>query len=504
MILARLERHRLGTYAVTFSAGISQIVSAIILSRVAFQQMGAGELRIWFLMMALWPFISLFELGANVVLPHRFAAVHYAPDRISAVASDFFAAVLTVIGGGALLYAVAGPLATYMFDNMDILPVASALFVAAALRVCGNALQSMLYAAGDNFYDKVLRIGSTLIQTAAGIAGLKYDLGLFSLPLAWGSGALLSIALAVARQRRRWHLILGVSRVSREGTRDLLATALRYFGIAIPGQIVFNATPFIVAAMLPAVYTISYGLAQQLVAGISLLTSLPMTVAAPRLARLHHESSDAAGLALLRALRFGAIISIHCLLVVGLNQDAILSLWTGKSIHIHTIFLAVYFGMMFIEWQQSAMTTAAMATGNFKFVTVTAISALLVLTTMPFFINWWGFAGVPVAILVAQCLTCHPHNIRLALRIYRLHFRQYLRVLSLPLLSGAPVALVCSGLHLSGAPASWTLIAGACVSLVMFTGAFSFLQKNSNAGKTAPSAMSFSNSSPTYPKQENG
>jgi hypothetical protein len=106
---------------------------------------------------------------------------------------------------------------------------------------------------------------------------------------------------------------------------------------------------------------------------------------------------------------------------------------------IEPLFLALYFAVMFVEWQQNAATTATMATGNFKFALVTVVSAALVLVTMPVFISKIGFLGVPLALLVAQGLTCHPHNFWRAFQTYGIRFTAYVERLAFPAMTAIAI-----------------------------------------------------------------
>jgi hypothetical protein len=124
---------------------------------------------------------------------------------------------------------------------------------------------------------------------------------------------------------------------------------------------------------------------------------------------------------------------------VAVSIDSITSIWLGHHVPIDPAFLALYFFVMFVEWQQTAATTATMATGNFQFVAVTVGSAALVLATMPWSIGYLGFFGVPVALLFAQGLTCHPHNFWRAFKTYQVRFAGYLKRLIFPAVTAIAV-----------------------------------------------------------------
>ena len=448
------------TYSITFGAGALQIISAVILSRVAFQSLVESDLKLWFVMMAAMPFVSLFELGANVVLPHRFAQASYKPDAISTLMASFIAAV-TLVLSGVLTLGILACIATIWLELIDptLAPLLIALALAAMLRVLGNVLQGGLYAMDDNNYEKIIRIGSVAAMFVTGATGLTLGCGLYSMPIAWASAALVSITLSLSRLRKHWRLQVQGIQLHWATVKEMLASSSRYIAIALPGQFVFNATPFIIAAQLPASFSISYGLTQQLIVGIALVAGLPITIIVPRLAAQYRNSVTAASSTLLNTTRNAALIAACCLVIVGLNRFEILSIWVGRPVHIDSAFIAIYFFAMFIEWQQTALTTAAMATGNFRFVLVTTASAALVLGTMPVFISWFGFTGVPLAILTAQSLTCHPHNYALALRIYRISFLHYLGTLRSASVAAALIAAGYVLLDKAGITGLWKLTA---------------------------------------------
>lgn len=431
---------RLSTYGITLASGVAQILVAIYLSRAALSHLVHGELRIWFLMMAVMPFISLFELGANLVLPHKIAAVKYDPAAVGEIATNFLVTVLIVLFAGTTL----GLVSLLVCWELQVLSgeaavLLGALALAAAIRVVANVFHGLLYAQGENIYDKSLRVAATLMLAVVAGAGLNSGMSLWAMPAAWTSAGLLSIIVALYRQHARWHVRLSPESIRIPAVHGLLKESGRYILIALPGQLVFNATPFMIAARLPTEYTVAYGLTQQLLAGISLVVNLPITVAAPKLAETYQRDLPAARELLLTTMINAGIIAAASLALVAGSIDSITFFWLGKHVPIDPWFVALYFSVMFVEWQQTTATTATMATGNFKFILVTVGSAILVLVSMPWFIGSVGFVGVPLALLFAQGLTCHPHNFWLAFKTYRVRFLKYFQRLVFPALTAAAI-----------------------------------------------------------------
>jgi O-antigen/teichoic acid export membrane protein len=286
---------RLSTYGITLASGVVQILTAIYLSRAAFNHLPQAQLKIWFLMLAIMPFIGLFELGANVVLPHKIASVKYEPAAVGEIASNFLVTVLIVLLAGTAL----GLVSLWVCWEFQVLSsqaamLLGALVLAAAVRVVANVFHGFLYAQGENVYDKSLRVAATLTLAVVAGVGLHYGMSLWAMPLAWASGGLVSIVAALYRQHTRWHVRLSLQYIQAAAVQRFLKESVRYIFIALPGQLVFNATPFIIASRLPTEYTVAYGLTQQLLAGISLVVSLPITVAAPRLAGMYQRDRAAA------------------------------------------------------------------------------------------------------------------------------------------------------------------------------------------------------------------
>ncbi|MFZ6849869.1 lipopolysaccharide biosynthesis protein [Undibacterium sp. RuRC25W] len=417
--------NRFAGYFVTFGAGAVQIISAVFLSRIAFHYLSTSELKLWFVMMAVMPFISLFELGVTLVLPHQLAQINYEKNASSALITNFLTAVVAITTPVLIIALVLAKFGATLLSESDI-PLIIILCIAVYLRVIGNVLQGVLYAMCDNAIEKTIRIVSSLVLTITGVICLKAGFGIYSMPTAWIFGALLSIGLAIGRQIVKWKIRIHFNSISKQKVMEMLGAAIRYIAIAVPGQFVFNATPFIIAANLPATDTISYGLNLQIIAGIGLVANTPITVATPKLAAQYRKSISDASSLLMNTLRLSGLLSVFLLTIIWINQHLILSVWTGRSMQIDSVFLAVYFFMMFVEWQQNTMSTAVMATGNFKFVIVTICSALLILLGMPLIIKRIGFVGVPLSLLAAQLITSHPYNIRLAFKTYRIKLLSYL------------------------------------------------------------------------------
>lgn len=456
---------RLLNYAITLAAGVSQIVASVYLSRQAFKLFDEPDLKIWFLMLAAMPFLSLFELGATVVLPHRLASVEYRAGEVGEIASNFIATVLLALAGALTIGALTlwectrgGMISGHAASLLAMLGIAS------AVRILANVMHGLLFAQGDNLYDKSLRVVSILVMTAVITAGLFGGLALWAMPLGWAAAGITSILASLYRQRTRWHVRLHYLHVRRANVVATMREAMRYVLIALPGQMVFNATPFIIASRLPAQYTVAFGLTQQLIGGITLMVSLPITIATPRLAATYRVDKAGARAILLTTMGNVAMISAAALALVAVSVDQITHAWIGHVVPIGNIFLAVYFGVMFIEWQQTTATTATMVTGNMNFVTVTIVSALLVVTTMPVLIGYFGFLGVPLALLFAQMLTCHPHNFWKAFRAYQISPANYLPKLLPAFLVGVCIVAADTFLRGLALPQLAQLVLTACIA----------------------------------------
>lgn len=445
---------RLIGYAVTFAAGGVQIFAALVLSRLAFAHLTQAELRIWFVLMGAMPFVALFELGANVVLPHRFHAAARRPAEVSNIVAGFVVCVLLLL----LAALIIGQTTLTLLQARDSLDAELAALIrwaalGGAVRVVGNVMQGTLYALGDNTFDKGTRIVATLTMLLVAGVALSHGLGVASMPLGWGCAGVVSVMAGCGRLNRRWAVRLPTRRPKPELLGAMLRDASRYIFIAVPGQMVFNATPFIIAARLPATATIGFGLTQQLIAGLALLATLPVTVGTPGVVEALSRSREEAARRLLSVCRTGAILSACALAVVGFARQDIVTVWVGHPVPLEAGFIGLYFFAMFAEWQQGAMTTATMSAGNFRFVGITIASASLVLLGMPVALDHWGLLGVPITLLVAQSLTCHPYNLRQAFKTFDLSLVRYLRVLKGGALGFAvvtSVAAVLAQLALAG------------------------------------------------------
>jgi len=463
--LSKPQSRRLFNYAITLAAGVSQIVASVYLSRQAFKLFDVPDLKIWFLMLAAMPFLSLFELGATVVLPHRLASVEYRAGEVGEIASNFIATVLLALACALTV----GALTLWASTRCGLLAEHAALLLAvlgaaSAVRILANVMHGLLFAQGDNLYDKSLRVVSIVVMTTVITAGLFAGLGLWAMPLGWAAAGITSIFASLYRQRTRWQVRLHYLHVRRANVVATTREAMRYVLIALPGQMVFNATPFIIASRLPAQYTVAFGLTQQLIGGITLMVSLPITIATPRLAATYRVDKAGARAILLDTMGNVAMISATALALVAGSVDQITHAWIGQVVPISGVFLAVYFSVMFIEWQQTTATTATMVTGNMNFVTVTIVSALIVVSTMPVLIGYFGFLGVPLALLFAQMLTCHPHNFWKAFRAYEISLANYLPKLVPAFLVAACVGAVGAVLRGLALPQLAQLALTSCIA----------------------------------------
>ena len=414
------------SYFVTFGAGLVQIFSSIFLLRLAFIYLDLNELKLWFLIIAAVPLISMLELGANLTLPSKLSAIR----KDMTAQKNIILCFLTISIGLAIILLVLTSIISMYAEWVGAISLNEfwliiAFLIASIIRMVGNILQATLFSLGDNDFDKLLRIIVTGCTVLFAYIALFFDFKIYALPLSWALTGLISILVSKNRLKEKWKLIFDNYKINKIDINSLLKTSIQYLGFAIPGLLIFNSTAFIIAAKLPPESSVSFGLVQQIVAGVSLLATIPVTLSTASLAGKYISDLKVAQELLLKTLRLVLIISSCCLITIFINQEILLKYWLGKSVLIPVDFIALYFFMMVLEWQQSSFTAATMATGYFNFALITVLSGLLVTFSMPIFIHKYGLIGVPLAILMAQCMSCHPYNLYISFTKYKITLRLY-------------------------------------------------------------------------------
>jgi len=411
-------------YLITFISGVMQILGGVLLTKFAYDYLKIEQLNLWFLIIATFPIMSLMELGANVTMP-RILSVKNAEleDKYKFIFEFISASLIIYLTISLLCLATFTYAYIYALINLDELKIILSLVFVGIFRIVGNISHATLYSMGNNQYEKIVRIINIILMLVIGLLCLKLEMGVYSLIIALLMSSLASIFINLKKLNKLTEKITQKPSIKWENLKKLLSKSIRYLGIGTPGLIVYNSSAFIIASKLDAQSLVEYGIIQQIVAGISMVAFLPISLNLPSIVDDNKINNNKN---LEKMIENIALISALSFSLMAINFEFVMNIWLNQQNQYISVFAMLYFTIMFVEWLQSSLTTVSMAVGNLNYITTTILSGIMVLILMPILIGWYGLIGVPIAIFIAQCTTCHPYNIYISLKTLKLNFIKYL------------------------------------------------------------------------------
>jgi O-antigen/teichoic acid export membrane protein len=417
-------------YLITITSAISGIISSVVVSKFAFLYLNESSLRLWFLLAATLPFISLLDLGALSVIPAEVAT----KKNCSLKLHSYIGSYLLVAVSGLFVFLILFCVMVHydVLKTIDTYLLEIELFIfGVALRIFSNIIQAFLYSLDGNKQEKIIKIISTFVMTLLSCVLIISGLGLLSISIAWLASAITSIALTCYCLIKYHKIHFFYLEAKLDYTKEIIKKAGHYLSFAMPGLFIYSILPYYVALRLPAEYTIQFGLAQQISNAVVVFATLTTTIYIPKLAQIYVSNKiEARELLISNSIIVCSKITV-LLIGIYLNIDLIMNMWIGRQFVFDKAFLLIYFIAVWFEVMQTTLTSASMAAGFTKYGLVTIMSAIILSMTIGVAITYFSFAGVAIAVLISQSLTCHFFNVRKALDLYSLRFSAYLNKLSI-------------------------------------------------------------------------
>jgi hypothetical protein len=405
--------------ALSLSAQGAQVVASLVVARLALHHLGTSDAAFWYLIMGAIPFIILFDFGVGPTSAREVAFERVRGGDAQEVDDLALTCIGTLLASGLVLLFLAcagagGALATGLLSSYRALCVIT-FGVGSVIKLLANGAQGLLIGLNMIGTERVIRTtGSVTFCIFAGL-GLGYGLGIEGFCLAWLAQAIICFILAIivvaksgvslASGRWRWDIV-----------RRLREPLTQYALSAVPGLFIFNVALYFVASLLDANSVIALSLMLQIVTGLNLLAVMPPSIlttswstlwATSRLEELQRSGRQCLGLISTGLSAVIAVIAVHTALVSHVVF--------GKPVLVAGLFSSLYLAVSLFEGLGNCMTALALSTGFVRFAVITWSSAVgVLLLTWP--MTWlFGLAGVPLAILIAQSLTCYQRNPRVAL-----------------------------------------------------------------------------------------
>lgn len=389
--------------AVHYSGTLLSILASLLLTRQAYQQLGAERIGEWFMLLQLTGFLPLLELGAFALCAREVATGMGTGDRSRALGAARARRRQALLLWPALIACSAGVLLVVSRSRPDLLPAFATILVANALAYPLRYAVSVLQGLQDLTFLGVATLASTLLGIAAGIGLLHLGWAIEALAASWAIQQLLGLAVSTLRVTVRhgpeW-LVGGPpgprapgfwSRGAAVSGSSLLHTLMNGSDALMVGSLLGSgsATALAATSRLPGI--------------AGMLGSTMTQVAVPRVARAHGE--DPREGASREALRLAFLaMSVTGALAVGIGavNGVFVSLWLREEVYAGAAVSAAVLLHLVLRQGLTSLGVGLLgrAMDHISLATA-ALEVALFLALVPLALRW---SGSVLALPLVQCL----------------------------------------------------------------------------------------------------
>jgi O-antigen/teichoic acid export membrane protein len=455
------------------------------------RQLGLESFGVWALVVSTTSLLGLLDLG-TIVATGRLIAAQRANDDIEGV-SRIFSTALAMLGGFAVVAAIAGWLVPHVFFWLFTVPaedsgdVALALWIM-VLTICAYFLASpfscLLW--GYERLDLIHLIDTPLVVLRLGLLVVLVGTGsplwiVAACTLTTGCLAILAHAYASFRVEPR--LVLRPRLVSRGTAGTIFRLGLDFAVLNGANSVAIQLPPIIIGFLLTNAATGIFAVARQLSVNCNTLVSAATVAIAARSVKLFHMDAGADQKTLfVEGGRYTAALS--CMLAIGLLifGDNFIHLWQGgradeAAQHLRILMLGELIAMS--QWVTFWVLAGIRKQRVLTIFSVSEIIAIVVLSHL--LAPRFGLVGISIATAVAAAVFRGIGPFLLGCRLLEVSYRHYFSRVILPnALAGIVVASVSIGLDTWLDPRQWTtlILTGFLYSAVFVGGFAPFLLRS--------------------------
>ncbi|WP_197460117.1 hypothetical protein [Aeromonas enteropelogenes] len=406
-ILSKEENLQVMSYKKGISVGIInvpiQVISALAANVIIINEIGKGNLEIWYLLISTMPLFTALELSFPSLMLRNLneklktkRAIRQFLVRAIFISSLFQLGVILAIQA-------------YMGDVEASIWL---FFLGAYLRTISNIIVSVPYSSGLIVHEKIYRVSyASLLPvfTLAIFVGFG-ELALLYLYIAWAISSACIFVFSI------YALYKSESYIENNQCCDLnipikFKENLSLLATTIPGLFIFNLSIYYLKALANSEDIVVYGFILQLVNVYYLVNNILPSVFAPRLSKLFFSGKDISNevVTIVDCNIFLAVLAFVSIFFLGGDILATLFLSSFNLSEIQPMLISIAIFIL-IESIQVTLTFFGISTGKYNYHYQSFCSALFVTIFSYFLIPLYGYLGLVYSICLAQSLTCLPFN----------------------------------------------------------------------------------------------
>ncbi|WP_421218172.1 hypothetical protein [Aeromonas jandaei] len=381
-----------------------QVFSALSANIIIINEIGKGNLEMWYLLMSTMPLFSALELSFPSLMMRNLNRV----EKTKLAVRKFLIKAITLSSFLQLMVIVA--INTYIgtFE-----PTSWLFFLGAYLRTIANILISVPYCRGFILYEKAYRASYASLLPILVLALFSWggSLNLFYLYTVWGISSLVVFSFSVyafyksepSLDSNNNYCHLSIPIKFKENL-SLLATTL-------PGLFIFNLSIYYLKAFADADDVVIYGFILQLVNVYYLVNNIFPSVFSPSLSKLFFARKDISN-DVLSIVDCNILLAILALIFIFFLGEDILGLLFSSGFNkteIRSILNSISIFIL-IESIQVTLTFLGISTGKYNYHYQSLCSAIIVTVFSYILIPKYGYLGLVYSVCIAQILTCLPFN----------------------------------------------------------------------------------------------
>ncbi|RWX56588.1 lipopolysaccharide biosynthesis protein [Photobacterium chitinilyticum] len=380
-----------------------QVLSALAANVIIINQIGKGNLDVWYLLISTMPLFTALELSfpslmlrnLNKKAKTRRVVRDYLIKAICLSTLLQFIAILSI-----KLYLGVFESSVWLF------------FVGAYLRTIANIVISVPYSRGFIVHEKIYRVSyaSLLPVTIVALFTVVGNLDLYWLYVVWFLSSI-AVFIFAGLSYNKSNVELDSVEYCSKGLKFKFKENLSLLATTVPGLFIFNLSIYYLKAYSSNEDVVTYGFILQLVNVYYLVNNIIPSVFAPNLSKSFFSGNKVSS-EVLKIVDCNVCLAVLAFIFIFLVGEDILGLLFSTSFDIEEIRSILFCIAIFIliESIQVTLTFFGISTGKYNYHYQSLCSAILVTVLSYYLIPLYGYLGLVYSVCSAQVLTCLPFN----------------------------------------------------------------------------------------------
>ncbi|MEO8330915.1 MAG: hypothetical protein ABI479_00655 [Gallionella sp.] len=422
-----------------FGLTIVSIFVAFVQLRLVIDFLPRSIAGIWLLFLSLGAYIAFFDLGISPTLSREISFIlggnSEEPSNRRQIA-DLLATCLRIFQVVAAAVFIIGLIAGMAFlwsiaptDSIREISIAWVVFmVGASINIIGGAAYASLYGLGDVATERISRALTQLFGLGLSYLSLYLGFGLVGLTTSWVIQNLLSrvVSAFILYQRHPW-LRQEKGQAQRTIVKKIVGPSLKWAATGLGAILILQTDNVIIAATLGPSAIPSYEAVAKIAMTLMTLSLYIVTSSSPFLSKAYASGdNNIVNEMLLRNVRLSMSAIVFLVSFMAAFGEQVINLWLGPGNFVGFPVLWTLLLMVLLETHHVALATATMATGRIAFVWAAIGAGVLNILLSLVLVRYWGLWGVALGTMIAQILTNNWYAPYVALRHFKIPFRDYM------------------------------------------------------------------------------